>query len=116
MLAGDQEDSNWEDSEVIPDTQGAAGESQPEETFAGTQDRRLAGPSQCRKFRTGLSVEVPQPDYVSSQTSAYGHTNVMYSLHGAGVSPNQGAFTENHMMGYKTGGTSLNLNAQFFSQ
>jgi hypothetical protein len=61
-----------------------------------------------------LSVEVPQPDYVCSQTSAFGHTNVMYGLHNASLSQIQGAFTENPMMGYRNGGTGLNLNAQFF--
>ena len=116
MIAGDQEDSNWCDTEAIPDTQAAAGESQPTETFGGSQDRRLAGPSLDRNFRAGLSVEVPQPDYVCSQTSAFGHTNGMYGLHSAGLSQIQGAFTENHMTGYRNGGIGLNLNAQFFSQ
>ena len=116
MIAGDQEDSNWEDTEAIPDTQGAAWESQPDETFGGSQDRRLEGSNQCRNSRVGLSVEVPQSDYVCSQPSAFGHTNVMYDLHSAGLSPIQGAFTGNHMMDYKNGGTGLNLDAQFFSQ
>ena len=115
MIAGDQEDSNWGDTEAIPDTQAAAGESQPDETLGGSQDRRPEGPSQCRTFRAGLNVGVPQSDYVSSQTSAFGHTNVMYGLQGVGLSQNQGAFTENHMMGYRIGGTGLNANAQFFS-
>ena len=111
-----QEDSNWEDASAIPDMQAATGESQPEENFGCSQDRRLAVQSQCRSFRVPLSVEVPQPKYVCSQSSAFGHTNVMYGLHSAGLSPTQGAFTDNHMMGYRNGGTGLNLNAQFFSQ
>ena len=116
MIAGDQEDSNWEDTEAIPDSQAVAGESQPDESFGGNQDRRLAGSSQCRNFRACLSVEVPQPDYVCSQPSAFGRTNVMYGLHSASLSPIQGAFIENYMMGYKNGGPGLNLNGQFFSQ
>ena len=115
MIAGDQEDWNWGDTEAIPDTQAAAGESQPDETLGGSQDRRLEGPSWCRTFRAGLSVEVPQSDYVCSQPSAFGPTNVTYGLHSVGLSQNQGAFTENHMMGYRIGGTGLNANAQFFS-
>ena len=116
MIAGDQEDSNWGDNEAIPDTQAAAGESQPDVPFGGSQDIRLEGSSQCRSFRTGLNVEVPQPDYVCSQPSAFGHTNVMYGLHSAGLGPMQRTFTENQIMGYRNGGTGLNLNAQFFSQ
>ena len=50
MIAGDQEDSNWEDTEAIPDTQAVAGESQPDESFRGNQDMRLAGPSQYRNL------------------------------------------------------------------
>ena len=57
---------------------------------------------------------MPQPDYVCSQHSAFGHTNVMYGLHSAGLSPIQSAFTENHMMGYRNGGPGLNLNVHFF--
>jgi hypothetical protein len=116
VIAGDQEDSNWEDTEAIADTQAVAGESEQAETFGGSQDRKVAGPSLDRNFRASLSVEVPQPDYVCSQTSAFGHTNVMYGLHSAGLSQIQGAFTENPMMGYRNGGIGLNLNAQFFSQ
>ena len=41
MIAGDQEDSNWGDTEAIPDTQAAAGESQHDETLGGSQDRKL---------------------------------------------------------------------------
>ena len=116
VIAGDQEDSTWEDTEAIADTQAVAGESQHDDTFEGSTDRRIAGPSIDRNFRASLSVEVPQPDYVCSQTSAFGHTNVMYGLHSAGLSQIQGAFTENPMMDYRNGGTGLNLNAQFFSQ
>jgi hypothetical protein len=51
---------------------------------------------------------------VCSAPSAFGHTNVMYGGHSAGASPVQGAFTENHMPGYRNGGPSLNLNAHFY--
>jgi hypothetical protein len=84
---------------AIPDTCGAAWESQPGSAFGGSQDRRLASSSVDRNFRASLSVEVPQPDYVCSQTSAFGHTNGMYGLHSAGLSQIQGPFTENHMGG-----------------
>ena len=50
VIAGDQEDSNWGDNEAIPDTQAVAGESQPDKSFRGNQDRRLAGPSQYRNL------------------------------------------------------------------
>ena len=114
MIAGDQEDSNWEDTEAIPDSQAVAGESQPDESFGGNQDRRLAGSSQCRNFRACLSVEVPQPDYVCSQPSAFGRTNVMYGLHSASLSPIQGAFIENHMMGTEMVGLVLTSMANYF--
>jgi hypothetical protein len=68
VSAGGQEDSNWDGASAIPDTQVAAGESQPEENFGGREDRVLGredrifgGESQSRSFRVPLVVEVPQP-------------------------------------------------------
>jgi hypothetical protein len=41
--AGDPEDSNWEDTKAIANTQAVAGESEHADTFGGSQDRRIAG-------------------------------------------------------------------------
>ena len=57
---------------------------------------------------------MPHLDYVWSASSAFGHTNVMYGGNSAGVNPIQGAFTENHMFGYKNGGHGLNLKVHFY--
>jgi hypothetical protein len=110
VCAGDQDDSSWEGTECIPDTPATVGESQADQSLGGSEDPRVVGPSQGRIFRTGLSVEMPHPDYVCSAPSAFGNTNVMYGV----SSPMQGAFTENQMLGYRNGGPGLNLNAQFY--
>ena len=88
----------------------------PRRKFWMQPRQKTLGQNNGRSFRVPLSVEVPQPEFVCSQSSTFGHTNVMYGLHSASLSPTQGASSDNLMMGYRHGGTGLKFNAQFFSQ